>query len=469
MSILYVITVKCSRKGINSSLDPSHITYMGFFDYFFSDKKDTDAPKIQFGRFSDAYKEEKKYDAWDKSLHLFEEKEYIESYKQFFDYLSDESVANCKYEEHKDYLVFEFFQGSKKIVGKANHKSFSAEAKIAKTNGLHIGFLRRLLEDNYQLKYCRYALDSENCITAVFSSSTIDGSPYKLYYALKELATHTDKKDDILISEFDILEPINNGHIRNIDDAEIRKKYDYLVSEIDAIIHRMDNSKLNISHFPGAESYSYLDMIYRIDYLIKPEGNIMEIVDNVHNLYFHNKIKTSEQKNRLIRKELKRIKETPFDQFKKEIYEVKSTFGITQPSGLTRIQEFIGSEIKNMDWYYQNGHDEFAGAIPSYIVGYSLFNYSMPAPMRDLFNLYYQVTESQYFASLGIERGYIKSSKMVVSKIKKEIKNIIAKHDDEYTKLEADIRNLEFGDVCQFSKSYLLMIQQMNFERKDHR
>lgn len=442
---------------------------MGFFDYFFSNKKNINQPQIQFGRFSDAYKEERKYDAWDQSLVLFENQDYIESYKQLFEYLNDESAANCKYVDHKDHLTFELYQGSKKIVGKANHKNITAEAKVAKTDSLHIGFLRRLLEDNYQLKYCRYALDRDNSITAVFSSSTIDGSPYKLYSALKELATHTDKKDDILISEFEMLQPINNGHIRKIEESEARIKYDYLVCEIDKVLEIINNTKLNISHYPGAESYVYLDLIYRVDYLIKPEGNIMEIIDNIHSLYFHNKLKTPEQKNRLIQEELKRIREIPYDDFKQEIYEVKSTFGVSQSSGLIRIQEFISSEIKNMDWYYQNGHDEFALSIPSYIVGYSLFNYSMPAPMRDLFNLYYQIMQEKYFTSLGIKGGYVEKKKILNSKVKKEIKSIISSHNDQYSELEVDVRKLEFKDSSQFAKSFLELVQGVNFERKDHR
>ena len=107
---------------------------------------------------------------------------------------------------------------------------------------------------------------------------------------------------------------------------------------------------------------------------MKPEGNTMEIIDNIHNLYFQNKEKTPDKKNRTIRKELRHILNISYDDFSKEIYDVKSTFGVTQPSGLERIQEFINSEIKNMDWYYHNGHTDFAMAIPSYIVGYSLFN-----------------------------------------------------------------------------------------------
>ena len=156
---------------------------MGFFDYFFSKKNTDSGPKIQFGRFSDAYKDELKYDAWDAALEQYENEEYLESYKSFFTYLSDESANNVVFEERGNQLHFEFYQGSKKIVGTADHTRITAEAKIAKAEKLHIGFLRRLLEENYQLRYSRYALDKDNNITAIFTSHIIDGSPYKFYNA----------------------------------------------------------------------------------------------------------------------------------------------------------------------------------------------------------------------------------------------------------------------------------------------
>ena len=121
---------------------------MGFFDYFFSKKTATTHPKIQFGRFSDAYKDELKYDAWDSALEEYENGRYLDSYKSFFVYLSDESAKNVHVEEKDEQLYFELYQGSKKIVGTAGHSGITAEAKIAKTEELHIGFLRRLFEEN---------------------------------------------------------------------------------------------------------------------------------------------------------------------------------------------------------------------------------------------------------------------------------------------------------------------------------
>ncbi len=442
---------------------------MGFFDYFFSKKTSESGPKIQFGRFSDAYKDELKYDAWDRALEQFENEEYLESYKSFFTYLSDESAGNVTFEERGNQLHFEFFQGSKKIVGIADRSKISAEAKIAKTDKLHIGFLRRLLEENYQLRYSRYALDRDNNITAVFTSHIIDGSPYKLYYGLKELATYADKKDDILISEFETLHPINNGHIRHVDEQEKKVKFEYKNAQIQDAFDTIDNSKLNIDHYPGAESYIYLDLIYRLDYLLKPEGNTMEIIDTIHNLYFQSKDKTPDQKNRIIRKELKHILNIPQESFNKEIYDVKSTFGITQTSGLERIQEFIDSEIKNMDWYYQNGHTEFALAIPSYIVGYSLFNYSMPAPMRDLFNLFYQIMQYSFFNDLKINGQYRSNEGVNIVGIKREIKSILSSHKEEYPFMKINSKKISFHDMCEFNRTYLEMIRNINFQRKDKR
>ncbi len=442
---------------------------MGFFDYFFSKKIPDTSPKIQFGRFSDGYKDELKYDAWDKALEQYENEEYLESYKSFFTYLLDESAGNVSYEERGGQLYFEFYQGSKKIEGIADRSKITAEAKIAKTEKLHIGFLRRLLEENYQLKYGRYALDKDNNITAIFTSHIIDGSPYKLYYGLKELAIYADKKDDILISEFETLQPINNGHVRHVEEGEKRVKFDYKNKNIKNAFDIIDNSKLNIDHYPGAESYIYLDLIYRLDYLLKPEGNTMELIDNIHNLYFQNKDKVPNQKNRIIRRELKHILNISYEAFSKEIYDVKSTFGITQPSGLERIQQFIDSEIKNMDWYYQNGHTEFALSIPSYIVGYSLFNYSMPSPMRDLFNLFYQIMEYSYFSDLGINGQYRTDNSVKIAGIKKEIKSILSTHDDEYPYMKINIKKINFQDMCEFNRTYLEMIKDINFQRKDMR
>ncbi|MEL6987283.1 MAG: hypothetical protein AAGK97_05585, partial [Bacteroidota bacterium] len=178
---------------------------MSFLKRLFGAKNiDFDRPEFLFGRYTDAYKKDEQYDYWDKSLEEFEAENYFESYRLFFKYLKDPEKDNVKFWEENGKQFFEVLQGSKKIEGEINQKKFKAVAKIAKTDSLNIGFLRRLIEQNYGLKYSRFALDDDDDIAMVFDSYLIDGSPYKLYYALKEVAVNADKQDDVLVDEFEM-------------------------------------------------------------------------------------------------------------------------------------------------------------------------------------------------------------------------------------------------------------------------
>jgi len=444
---------------------------MGFFKNLFSSSKSGSVnPDIQFGRFSDSYKDEVKYDCWDKALAHYEEEQYVQAYTSFFNYLLDDELGNVTFKQELGKLTFTLYQGSKLITGYADSRKFYAEAKVAKFEAEHIGVFRRLLEVNYQLKYSRYAIDNEQNLTIVFSTYSIDGSPYKLYYALKELATKADNADDVLISSYEGLSPINNTHIRTITHTEKQLKYQYLKSTIAEAEEALASSNLNISKHPGALSYLYLDLAYRIDYLLKPEGKTMDTVVLINHAFFKENGKTIEQKNGYIKNQFNKLKQRTFEKFERELYEVKSTFGVTAPSGQSRILDFIKSEIGNMDWYKANGHDTFALAIPSYIVGYCLYSYSMPSPMRLLLQLYYRVTEYPYFEQLGFKDSFVnKSSVLQANKIKEAIKIIVKTYEEDYDQLDPKLKAVDYTDIFSFTKSYLLMIADMNYSRKDLR
>ncbi len=444
---------------------------MGFFNNLFSTSNSgPDQPDIQFGRFSDSHKHESKYDAWDKSLAHFAKAEYIKAYEQFFTYLSDDEISNVIVEGNRNVVKFTLYQGSKVIQGKADHKKFYAEAKIAKLAQPNISVFRRLLEDNFLMKHARYAIDRESNITIIFSTHSIDSSPYKLYYALKELATSADKTDDVLISQYSELEPINTQHIRKIKVTEKKAKYEYFTSSIRKVIETVDTTSLNLSKHPGAISYLYLDLVYRMDYLIKPEGSTMNTLSGIDQLYFADKVTPIEQKNNIIKHELIALLDLDFKDFSKEIYEVNSTFGMNSTSGKSKITDFIESELDNMDWYINQGHMTFAAAIPSYIVGYCLYRYSMTSPMRALLQLYYRIMEHEYFTQLDYNDLFFDGkNKLAKSKIKKTIQNIISTYTDRYLSIDPDFQLLMYDNKVLFAKSYLTMLSRIEFTRKDNR
>ncbi|MEM9850170.1 MAG: hypothetical protein AAF847_19925, partial [Bacteroidota bacterium] len=144
---------------------------MGFLDRIFSKSKEAQAePSIRLGRYSDSYKEEENYEAWNKAITAFTSGEFLNSLKHFLLYLRDEQEDNVHFHEENGRLYFELYQGSKRIRGEANALKLQVEAKIAHTENFDVHFCRRLLEKNFGLKYSRFALDEDNDLCIVFDT-----------------------------------------------------------------------------------------------------------------------------------------------------------------------------------------------------------------------------------------------------------------------------------------------------------
>ncbi len=443
---------------------------MGIFDLLFgTDDEKVEQPNISFGRYSDSYKDSSRYAAWDISLEKFDEQEYLESYKQFFYYLRDEQEDNVRCKEVQGGLQFELYQGSKKITGLATPQKVKVEAKVVKAEALNVAFMRRLLEQNFNLKYSRFALDGEGNITIVFDTYTLDGSPYKLYYALKEVATKADKQDDLLLEEFKILQPVDITHLEELPQEEKEAKYAYIRQQIEKVLNEIEYGKLDKSQYSGSIGYLLLDLIYKLDYLIKPEGFMMETLEHLHRKYYESDGQSTAYKNQALCNELQELLDRDKEEFFKEMYRVKSTFGITHSVHHDRVVSIIDAELYHMDWYKEHGHFNVAMAIPGYIVGYCMFNYAVPKPDRDLFHLYYQIIEPDYFRSLGFKINYYgpATGKFDKRAIKRAISRIVDQNKAYYPNLSPATGTLSYDSLPDFAKSYLLMIRNMDMVKTD--
>jgi len=440
---------------------------MGLFDRLFgSGKKENTQPKIPFGRYTDSYKTPEQYDAWDLSLEEFEKGNYMESYRLFFKYLGDDSCNNVQAEEVNGQINFQLLQGSKKIAGFVNNNKVSVGAKVVKTDDLNIGFMRRLMEENYKMEYSRFALDDDNDIAIVFNTYVLDGSPYKLYYALKEVATKADKMDDLLIEEFPVLHQTDESLLEEIGEEEKEIKYAFLKRNIEEVIHEIENGKIKQEKYPGAFAYLLLNLSYKLDYLILPEGHLMETLERIHRLYFSQNGKNHLQKNDILYKEFKKLLKRPKEEYFKEMYRVTKTFGITKPVTHDRVVSFIDGELHNMNWYWENGHNQIALAIPGYIVGYCRFQFAVPKPVKELFHLYYQVTEAKYFKDLGFKNGFVTEEQLINKRaVKRAIRKIIDKNKRQYPRFNPDTSELDGTSIIGFAKSFLLMIKSLDLTK----
>lgn len=438
---------------------------MGLFDRLFGNTiKNEPQPDIRFGRYSDSYKSDEQYDYWDSALDAFEEEEYLKSYRHFFAYLKDGHEGNVELEEKEGDIHFKIYQGSKIVFGIANAQKVKAESKVAKYDHTNVGFMRRLMERNFGLKYSRFALDDENNIAITFDTYTLDGSPFKLYYALKEMATNADKQDDLLIDEFEMLHELGSEPLETLADTEKEIKYQYIQKEIQRCFDYIDSNRLDSQQYPGGIAYLFLHLAYKLDYLTRPEGFMMETLERIHRMYFAKDNKSTFQRNIEIRKEFQKLLKREKVDFFKEMYDVKATFGITTPINQDRLSGFIDGELKNMDWYLENGHHEVALAVTGYITGYCMFNWAPPRPARELLHLFFEITEPEYFQSLDFSFDYYNPIEKTFNKaaIKREIYGIAKSNARQYPDCNPSTSILDYNSLAAFAKSFLLMIKELD-------
>lgn len=444
---------------------------MNLFDRLFSSHKPPKQPDIPFGRYTDAFKNKAQTDIFNRALEQFESGERLNAYRTFLDYLKDERTDNIEWHEKTEgeqtTLHFSFWQGSRRITGTASADKVTAESRIAIADDLQVGFLRRLMEANYSLKFSRFALTADNALAIKFDSHGVDGSPLKILTALRELAVHADKQDDLLLDEFKTLRPAEERTYGDIPEAEKEVKYAYIRAQIEHAFAELDKGKPDLNQYPGVYAYLLLALAFKFDYLIKPEGFMMDVMERIHTIYFAKNDRSSQAKITNIRKEFAKLLDRSKEDFFKEMYRTRSTFGINPAVGHQHIAQLIEGELPKMEWPLQQNYTTLALAVPQYIAGFALFHYAPPQPDRDLLHLFFQITEPTFFRNLGFHIPFVvDTGRLNKVAIVNEIKEIKSRHRADYTRFKPAISDLDFGSEALFAKSYLLMIKDLDLSRE---
>jgi hypothetical protein len=432
-------------------------------------KHEKSIPDMSFGRYTDAYKSKDQYKMWDDAQTLFEDGEYQKAIEALIIYLKDERFENVIVTKDGDTTYLQIFQGSKKVDVEINLSSVRATAPIAYSEKYNIGLMRKLLESNYELSYSRYALNKEDIITMIFDSSALDLTPYKFYFALKELAINADKQDDLLVKEFSKLKAVQHAKVIPIDQKIQKVKYQFLKSKIDGLLTFLDETKLNLDHFQAGLGYILVDIVYRLDYLLVPHGYVMDSLEKIHNRIFTTGTNGTESKNQFAIRALKKIGGISEDMLFEELYDVIYTFGVVKPVNHDVIKTLIEGEANNLAWYQKQGRSEFVMAICGYIVGFSMFSYAPPLPVRDFFHLYYAIVENKFFNDLGYPHKFVKGkdTKPIKKAIIEAIGAIEERHKENFPKLKPEVSFLNFDDLPTFAMSFLQMVHVLDLTENE--
>ena len=425
-------------------------------------KKDEDPP-IPLGRYSDNNKSVEKVQRWSDADELFKEKEYMKSLEAFFDYLCDDEQQNVTVSRDNGSLAFTLFQGSKIVRGKIENERVIAETAIARMAEPSIPVMRRLLEMDFHLYYSRYAL-KDNTILMLFDSDVSSATPNKLYYGLKELATKADKQDDLLISEFSFLEAVDTGHIVQLSEEEKTIKFKFLQKWIKETLDYI--ATLDTEKFSGGISYLLLSLVFRIDYLISPEGKILSELEKIASSYYSKDDKSSPERNPVMIEGLKKILAKPSEELCSQFFRSKYTFAIVVPHNVKAVSEAIQTALQNMVWYRDNNYPDIANKVMEYGFAFSQYSYSLPKPLSDLFRLFMQINYGDYFKALGFQTVYYDEERNHFNEdaIDDKIDSIIYYWKPKYAALAFKTKKLKFDTLVNFNQSFLQEVSELNFD-----
>ena len=416
-----------------------------------------------FGRYSDNNKSVQKTRKWAEADQLFKEGKILESLAAFLDYLNDDAVQNVSFTVENQVLEFTLLQGSKQIKGSCNGVRFTAEADLVLMPQPSVPVMRKLLEQNFNLYYCRFALNNGK-LCMCFDSEAQSANPNKLYYALKELATKSDKFDDWLVQDFNSLQPLENGSISPLSTDEKEVKFRFLQQWIRETLEQIQ--PLDTEKMGGGIAHVLLNLIYRIDYLLVPEKKLLLDIEDMVSRFFTEDEKTVMEKNKALITALRKLAETQKETVFECLFRSKYTFSVAAPQPQKVIADTIYASNQNMLWYKDNQLPEIAQQISEYGLGYCQYNYSLPAPVTELYQILMRVRYSDFFDALGYRDQLYQTTAQQFNQsfIELKIKAVIQKWNHKYTQLAFPTEQLRYENLMLFTHSFTAAVESLNTE-----
>jgi hypothetical protein len=422
-------------------------------------------PGIQFGRYSDNNKSLEKVQQWNEADVLFKNKKHHQSIAAFFDYLRDEQVENVFHEQKGSDGNFLLYQGSKIIKGFFNKDVLQAETRLALMPQPNVPVMRRLLEMNFTLNYTRYAIKNDELFMK-FDSDIETANPGKLYYGLKELAIKADKQDDLLVQDFTTLLPVETNHILEISEKEKEIKYTYLqkwIAETLELIATVDADK-----YSGGIAYLLLALIYRIDFLIVPEGKLLLEIEKIIEIYFKKDDRLITEKSAEMIEQLIKLRSRSREEVFPYLFKSRYTFSIVTPQSHKTIADAIYNANQNIAWYKENKHLQIAQQISEYSLSHIQHTYSLPRPLTELILLFMMTNYPEFFEQLGFNKHYHNRKKNEFNKeaILQAIEDIQQAWAPKYPGLKIKTDKLKFDSLLSFNQSFSTEIEFLNVDPK---
>ena len=429
---------------------------------------DTKLPPLQhpFGRGINASLRKDEEELFDKSYEAFEKKEILQAYKYFFDSLENLSnnISNNNISSHfeGEKLLFEIYQGCAKVSGTITQDHLYAEAIIIKNSSANVAIKRYILNRNYQLTYACYFSDDEYIKLKIYHDN-ITMSPQKIFFPLREISLNADFDKEFMQNEFDNVAIEDTSHITPLDADELKIKYTFMQESIEQMDAKIETLPSNDN--AGMQAFLILNTLYMFDYLLVPKNKMYQQISKKIQEYFTEENGSLEAKNDELRLYVETLKKLSFEEFASNFYNAKYTFNPTEKTTKEDVDSFINESLLKIRWYKNNRYKQIIPTIYKYIAFYMLYNYGLNPVVKDLLHILVNIQNSEFFTSLGYTQLYNEEKNSFAKKsIITHIENIIEPHKARFKHLQAFGEELNFSSLNEFSNSFYLQIQNLNFE-----
>jgi len=418
-----------------------------------------------FGRFISYKKTAEQQEFYQASKKSFSQQRYIEGYENYFKYLhydtdNTEKHTNISFSRDTDSLEFKIIQGSAIIKGNVTQRRLIATVNIAHTVKDNIAVMRRLLEKNYMYTYSSFFLEADTLRSKIyFDNASL--SPQKVYFPLREIAINTDKEKELLLDEFNDLDPIELDHIAVMDPHLKDTKLRFFREWIDKTQQKV--ALLPTQEQSGAIAFVWLGLLLRIDYFVTPRGKLGYDIYEAIQEYYVDDNKLIEEKNDALQKATLKLKELDSQKLSKSLYPIQQTFDIFTLNNLDEIRSFIEETLGKIIWYKEHRYEEIILTIYEYLGLYMLYNFGMNDCLRELVQLNVRIHNTDFHSALGFHSLYKSEEKLDQTKISKEILKVLESYHKVYPHLHDFTSSLNYESLEKFHHSYFNAIKNLSF------
>lgn len=422
--------------------------------------------KHQFGRGINANLSPNEEDFFNKSYEAFEKKEILDAYEYFFksleNFTNGKSNKNVTTSREEEKLTFVLFQGSAKITGYITNEHLYAESILTRKKDASVALKRYILERNYQFTYANYFSDDAYLKLKLYHDN-ITMSPQKVFFPLRELALNADFDKEYARCEFKGTRIEDIEHLQSLDAAELQIKYDFLQKWIDEITTKITTFPPNDN--AGMQAFSFLYLYFKIDYLLTPKYEIYHKMSKKIQEYSSDENSTIEAKNEELKEYLDELKEISFEEFRDKFYDAKYTFNPSDRTSNEEISAFISDSLSKIRWYKNNRYNQIIPILYSYIAFHILYNYGLHPVTKALIHTLVEIQNQSFFAALEYPALYNEKTNSFVKKtIISKIEEIIEPYQERFKLLEPFGNKLNYTTLNEFSNSFYLQLQDLNFE-----